>query len=64
MAGNQRFDLFRPQVTKLAIDPHRTHRKGTGVGDREMAEEGINFFTEIKTVFINYSGRAERLMIR
>ena len=38
--------------------------KATGVGDREMAEEGLNFFTEIKTVFINYSGRAERLMIR
>ena len=38
--------------------------KATGVGEREMAEEGLNFFTEIKTVFINYSGRAERLMIR
>ena len=38
--------------------------KATGVGDREMAEEGLNFFTEIKTVFINYSGRAERQMIR
>jgi aldehyde dehydrogenase (NAD+) len=38
--------------------------KATGVGDREMAEEGLNFFTELKTVFINYSGRAERQMIR
>jgi aldehyde dehydrogenase (NAD+) len=38
--------------------------KSTGVGEREMAEEGLNFFTEIKTVFINYSGKAERLMIR
>ncbi|MBE7470525.1 MAG: aldehyde dehydrogenase family protein [Anaerolineae bacterium] len=38
--------------------------KATGVGEREMAEEGLNFFTEIKTVFINYSGKAERLMIR
>jgi aldehyde dehydrogenase (NAD+) len=38
--------------------------KATGVGEREMAEEGVNFFTELKTVFINYSGRAERLMIR
>ena len=38
--------------------------KATGVGEREMAEEGLNFFTELKTVFINYSGRAERLMIR
>ena len=38
--------------------------KATGVGEREMAEEGLNFFTELKTVFINYSGRAERLMTR
>ena len=38
--------------------------KATGVGEREMAEEGLNFFTEIKTVFINYSGKAERSMIR
>jgi acyl-CoA reductase-like NAD-dependent aldehyde dehydrogenase len=38
--------------------------KSTGVGDREMAEEGLNFFTEIKTVFINYSGNAERSMTR
>ena len=38
--------------------------KATGVGDREMAEEGLNFFTEIKTVFVNYSGKAERQMIR
>ena len=38
--------------------------KATGVGDREMAEEGVNFFTELKTVFINYSGSAERSMIR
>jgi aldehyde dehydrogenase (NAD+) len=38
--------------------------KSTGVGEREMAEEGLNFFTELKTVFINFSGKAERLMIR
>ena len=33
--------------------------KSTGVGEREMSEEGLNFFTEIKTVFMNYgqSGR-------
>ncbi len=37
--------------------------KSTGVGEREMAEEGLNFFTELKTVFINYSGKAERSMI-
>ncbi|RMH54735.1 MAG: aldehyde dehydrogenase family protein [Candidatus Hydrogenedentota bacterium] len=38
--------------------------KATGVGDREMAEEGINFFTELKTVFINYAPTGERSMIR
>jgi aldehyde dehydrogenase (NAD+) len=38
--------------------------KATGVGEREMAEEGLNFFTELKTVFINYSGNAERSMTR
>ena len=38
--------------------------KATGVGEREMAREGLNFFTEIKTVFINYSGSAARSMIR
>jgi len=38
--------------------------KSTGIGDREMAEEGLNFFTELKTVFINYSGKAERSMTR
>jgi aldehyde dehydrogenase (NAD+) len=33
--------------------------KGTGVGEREMSEEGLQFFTELKTVFVNYgqSGR-------
>lgn len=30
--------------------------KNTGVGDREMAEEGFNFFTELKTVFYDYTG--------
>jgi aldehyde dehydrogenase (NAD+) len=38
--------------------------KATGVGEREMAEEGLNFFTELKTVFINYSGKADRLLTR
>ncbi len=32
--------------------------KSTGVGEREMAEDGLNFFTDIKTVFINYGGAA------
>jgi len=38
--------------------------KATGVGPREMGEEGINFFTEIKTVFINYSGSGLQSSIR
>jgi len=38
--------------------------KATGAGEREMSEEGVNFFTELKTVFINYAGQSGRLMIR
>ena len=38
--------------------------KATGVGDREMAEEGLNFFTELKTVFVNYSGQSGRHSFR
>lgn len=38
--------------------------KSTGVGEREMAEEGLHFFSELKTVFINFSGKSERLMFR
>lgn len=38
--------------------------KSTGVGEREMSEEGLNFFTELKTVFINYSGESGRAMMR
>jgi acyl-CoA reductase-like NAD-dependent aldehyde dehydrogenase len=38
--------------------------KSTGVGPREMGEEGLNFFTEVKTVFVNYSGSGERALIR
>ena len=38
--------------------------KATGVGAREMSKEGLDFFTELKTVFINYSGSGERSMIR
>jgi alpha-ketoglutaric semialdehyde dehydrogenase len=38
--------------------------KSTGVGEREMGEDGLNFFTEIKTVFINYAGKAERSLTR
>lgn len=38
--------------------------KATGVGEREMAEEGLHFFTELKTVFVNYGGNAERSLTR
>ena len=38
--------------------------KATGVGEREMSEEGLNFFTELKTVFINFSGQTERRLTR
>jgi alpha-ketoglutaric semialdehyde dehydrogenase len=38
--------------------------KSTAIGDREMADEGLNFFSETKTVFINYSGKAERSLMR
>ena len=31
--------------------------KETGVGDREMGHWGIEFFTEIKTVFLDYTGK-------
>jgi alpha-ketoglutaric semialdehyde dehydrogenase len=30
--------------------------KATGVGEKEMAEEGANFFTQVKTVFLDYTG--------
>lgn len=38
--------------------------KATGYGDREMCEDGLNFFTETKTVFLNYSGSGDRSMVR
>ena len=31
--------------------------KGSGVGDREMAKEGIHFFSKPKTVFLDYTGK-------
>ena len=30
--------------------------KATGVGEKEMAEEGANFFTRLKTVWLDYTG--------
>jgi acyl-CoA reductase-like NAD-dependent aldehyde dehydrogenase len=32
--------------------------KNTGIGEREMAEEGAEFFTQLKTVFFDYTGQA------
>lgn len=31
--------------------------KASGVGEREMAKDGLHFFTEQKTVFVDYTGR-------
>jgi acyl-CoA reductase-like NAD-dependent aldehyde dehydrogenase len=30
--------------------------KSTGIGGREMNEEAMEFFTEIKTVYFDYTG--------
>ena len=30
--------------------------KATGVGEKEMAEEGANFFTHLKTIWLDYTG--------
>ena len=38
--------------------------KQTGVGPREMGEEGLHFFTELKTVFLNYAGTGTQAAIR
>lgn len=38
--------------------------KATAIGDREMSEEGLHFFTKTKTVFLNYSGKGERSLVR
>lgn len=37
--------------------------KGSGVGEREMSKEGLHFFTELKTVFVDYTGSARRAKI-
>ena len=34
--------------------------KGSGAGDREMAKEGLHFFTELKTVFLDYTGQSRQ----
>ena len=37
--------------------------KWSGVGGREMAEEGLEFFTELKSVFWDYTGRVRHTNI-
>ncbi len=37
--------------------------KWSGVGGREMAEEGLEFFTELKSVFWDYTGRIRQTNI-
>lgn len=37
--------------------------KASGIGEKEMAKEGINFFTRIKTVFVDYSGSTRKVKI-
>jgi aldehyde dehydrogenase (NAD+) len=55
--------INEPTVGGEAQLPFGGH-KATGIGEREMSEEGLNFFTETKTVFINYSKKLERSMAR
>ena len=33
--------------------------KASGVGEREMAKDGMHFFTEQKTVFVDYTGQRD-----
>ena len=37
--------------------------KSTGIGEREMSEEGAEFFTQLKTVFFDYTGRPRQSKI-
>jgi aldehyde dehydrogenase (NAD+) len=34
--------------------------KGTGVGPREQGSTAIEFFTEIKTVYVDYTGQSRK----
>jgi aldehyde dehydrogenase (NAD+) len=38
--------------------------KATGVGPREMGEEGLHFFTDLKTVFVNTTGSGAQASVR
>jgi alpha-ketoglutaric semialdehyde dehydrogenase len=37
--------------------------KSTGIGEREMSEEGAEFFTQLKTVFFDYTGQVRQSKI-
>jgi aldehyde dehydrogenase (NAD+) len=37
--------------------------KSTGIGEREMSTEGAEFFTQLKTVFFDYTGQARQTKI-
>jgi aldehyde dehydrogenase (NAD+) len=37
--------------------------KSTGIGEREMSEEGAEFFTQLKTVFFDYTGQPRQSKI-
>jgi acyl-CoA reductase-like NAD-dependent aldehyde dehydrogenase len=34
--------------------------KGTGVGPREQGETALEFYTEVKSVYIDYTGQARK----
>ncbi len=59
---SRRRRLGRARLTLQALHQVGAHLQG--VGDREMGEEGVNFYTHLKTVFINYSLSGERSMSR
>jgi aldehyde dehydrogenase (NAD+) len=37
--------------------------KGTGIGTREAGIEGVNEFSEVKTVYVDYSGKLQKAQI-
>ena len=41
----------------------QAYLKSTGIGEREMSEEGAEFFTQLKTVFFDYTGQPRQSKI-
>jgi acyl-CoA reductase-like NAD-dependent aldehyde dehydrogenase len=41
------------EVEMVHVNEPAIGAKETGVGPREVGEEGLNFFSELRTVFIN-----------